>query len=208
MSNLATNRLVEIAVSVNTEYAELESMLQKSMARAVTIGGLLTEAKELAGHGNWGKWIKDNFPFSERTAQNYMRVFANYPELTKSATVADLTYREAVGLLAEPKQGMTELFLSDACDWTDALKWASQEWERILVLPNDIPSQSEMTPAKKILATAQEFINLEERQERIEKYLRVMRKAMTEAKQDDIFPMLPIELQQKVNDWVGETWIQ
>lgn len=103
MNAITKNRLAEIADVVNAEHDELETMLRDSMARAVKIGGLLTEAKKLAGHGNWGKWLNEYCHFSERTAQNYMRVFANYPELAKSATVADLTYKQALGLLTEAK---------------------------------------------------------------------------------------------------------
>jgi hypothetical protein len=51
------------------------------------IGGLLTEAKLQCGHGQWAKWIWDNFEYSESTAQNYMkasRLAAKFP------TVRDL----------------------------------------------------------------------------------------------------------------------
>jgi len=117
MNNITTSRLAEIANTVNAEHNELEAMLKaalkNSMARAVNIGGLLTEAKELAGHGNWGAWLKNNCQFSERTAQNYMRVFASYPELSKSATVADLTYKQALNLLTEPKA--KELEIHEIC---------------------------------------------------------------------------------------------
>lgn len=109
MNKLTISRLAEIANTVNAEHNELESMLKSSMARAVNIGRLLTEAKQLAGHGNWGAWLKNNCQFSERTAQNYMRVFASYPELSKSATVADLTYKQALGLLTEPKEPEYEI---------------------------------------------------------------------------------------------------
>jgi hypothetical protein len=39
------------------------------------IGKLLTEAKELVGHGNFKKYIKDNFDFSYPTANNLMNVY-------------------------------------------------------------------------------------------------------------------------------------
>lgn len=113
MNAITKNRLTEIADTVNAEHGELETMLRDSMARAVNIGGLLTEAKKLVGHGNWGRWLKNNCRFSERTAQNYMRIFANYPELAKNATVADLTYKQALGLLTESKE--PELEIHEIC---------------------------------------------------------------------------------------------
>jgi hypothetical protein len=103
MNALTTNRLHEIAETVKAEHAEIEIAMRESLARAVKVGELLTEAKQLVKHGEWGKWITDNCQFSERTAQNYMRIHERFPELAKAQPVADLTYREAVGLLAEPK---------------------------------------------------------------------------------------------------------
>ncbi len=106
-NGISKSRLQEIAETVNSEHAKIEGALREGLARAEEVGKLLTEAKELVKHGGWLQWIADNCKFSERTAQNYMRVAERYPELAKSATVADLTYREAVGLLAEPKHTAT-----------------------------------------------------------------------------------------------------
>ena len=97
-------RLVEIATFVNSEHVKCESAARASFTHAVNIGKLLNEAKELTLHGGWGVWLKTNCAFSERTAQNYMRLAERLPELTaKGATAADLTYRDAVLLLSEPK---------------------------------------------------------------------------------------------------------
>lgn len=98
-----TDRLNQIAAAVNTEHTLFEQAMRESLAHAVQAGSLLTEAKQLVKHGDWGKWIADHCEFSERSAQNYMRIAARFPELAKAQHVADLTYREAVGLLAEPK---------------------------------------------------------------------------------------------------------
>lgn len=70
-----------------TEKAAAIRTLAKTVAHdVVEIGRHLTEAKEAAGHGNWLPWLKREFGWSERTAQNFMRAF----ELTKSANFADL----------------------------------------------------------------------------------------------------------------------
>jgi hypothetical protein len=39
---------------------------------AAEAGGLLVKAKEEVGHGNFTKWIEDNFEGSERVARKYM----------------------------------------------------------------------------------------------------------------------------------------
>ena len=65
------------------------------------IGELLTEQKAGMKHGNWLPWIKENLPFSERTARDYLRFYDRREEL-KTARVADMA--EARKFLEVPKQ--------------------------------------------------------------------------------------------------------
>jgi hypothetical protein len=70
---------------------------------ALEAGRLLLEAKAGLPHGAWLPWLQENCAFPERTARLYMKVARELPahlEGDKSATVADLTLREAVDLLA------------------------------------------------------------------------------------------------------------
>lgn len=65
------------------------------------IGRLLIAAKATVPHGQWGSYLKDQVEFSERQAQNFMRVAREYeanPQL-----VADLgSIRKAIALLEVP----------------------------------------------------------------------------------------------------------
>lgn len=207
---ITNNRLAEIAATVQAEHTATMGALRESMAHAVNIGALLTEAKQLVKHGDWGKWIMDNCQFSERTAQNYMRVYAKYPQLAKSATVADLTYREAVGLLAESNQ--TKIIEPSAGGWIEKLDQAQRVTVEIQSLINEIkqanrnnvdPYTNDLTPARRMLAGVQELVKHEELEELVTAYCDLMRGAMLEASQDEIFPMLEPALQQKVNDWLA-----
>jgi len=203
---ITNNRLAEIAATVQIEHNATMGALRESMAHAVNIGALLTEAKQLVKHGDWGKWIMDNCQFSERTAQNYMRVYAKYPQLAKSATVADLTYREAVGLLAEPNQIKT--IEPSAGGWIEKLDQAQHAAVEIQSRINEIKQATEnttddLTPARRMLAVSQELVRREELDELVTAYCDLMRAAMVEASQDEIFPMLEPALQRKVNDWLA-----
>ena len=40
----------------------------------LTIGRCLTEAKQAIPHGEWLPWLNERVEFSERTAQNFMRL--------------------------------------------------------------------------------------------------------------------------------------
>lgn len=83
-------------------HEEIIGLMKRSLVSAIRIGELLTEQKGLLNHGEFGKWITANLPFTSRTAQNYMRVYKERDRL-KSETVSHLT--EAYQLLAEPEAG-------------------------------------------------------------------------------------------------------
>jgi hypothetical protein len=97
--------LGEIASRVNDEYALMTGDMTRAVQRAIRIGELLTQAKADVAHGEWLPWIQQNLVFSERHARKYMQVYAN------RSRVADLgasSLREAVALLAEPKDEPAE----------------------------------------------------------------------------------------------------
>ncbi len=94
-----TRPLEQIGTELRHEVDQAEQGFQSAVGHAIRAGELLNEAKGRVKHGEWLPWLKANFPASERTARNYMRL------AEKSATVADLpTIREAVAVLAQPKE--------------------------------------------------------------------------------------------------------
>jgi hypothetical protein len=52
---------------------ELRRVLQSGTADSIEIGRLLSEAKDQLDHGQWLPWLQQEFGYSARTAQNYMR---------------------------------------------------------------------------------------------------------------------------------------
>lgn len=87
-----------IATELRREVEAAETNFRSAVQHAIRAGELLIEAKSQLGHGEWLPWLEANFPGSERTAQNYMRM------ARKSACVADLpSIRDAIALLAEPQ---------------------------------------------------------------------------------------------------------
>jgi hypothetical protein len=102
--------LDELARTINAEHKLFGQQLQSSVAHARRAGELLLQVKQQVGHGHWLPWLKTNLTFSERTAQDYIRVARRWDELIGSnpQRVADLTYREAVKLLADRRAGEDE----------------------------------------------------------------------------------------------------
>jgi hypothetical protein len=95
---IAPASLQELAQQINQAHRGCEAAAKAGLQHAMNAGRLLIEAKKKVGHGQWLPWLKANFPFSERTAQGYMKVADEVPKLEgpKAKRVADLSYRDAL----------------------------------------------------------------------------------------------------------------
>lgn len=67
----------------------------------LTIGRGLLEAKALLSHGEWLPWLEERVEFSEKAAQNFMRLARHY---SNPQTLADLGSSKALMLLAVPEE--------------------------------------------------------------------------------------------------------
>ena len=83
-----------------------------TMLCAIEIGRRLNEVKELLAHGEWLPWLQREAPFSDRHAQNYIRIYREYgaaqqglfgPE-TNAKYISDLPINKALLLLAVPEE--------------------------------------------------------------------------------------------------------
>ncbi len=80
----------------------------------------LVEAKSLLPHGEWGKWLEKSVAYSQRTANDLMRIFNEYgsSQITflednlNSQTYANLSYSNALALLGLPTE-TREKFVED-----------------------------------------------------------------------------------------------
>jgi hypothetical protein len=98
--------LAVLAAQINHEHAQAEAALRSSLGHARAAGELLAQAKGRCGHGAWLPWLREHVRFSERTAQGYMRIAREWDRLQANPQpVADLTYREALQMLARPAGG-------------------------------------------------------------------------------------------------------
>lgn len=75
---------LETRILVQQHTSEIRSIMRRTAYDAIEIGQKLIEIKLRLGHGRFIDWLGAEFDWSERTAQNYMRV------ADKFATVADL----------------------------------------------------------------------------------------------------------------------
>lgn len=104
MSEITAIRTPEI---IAAEINSIKNQTQKIMLQAsIEIGRRLAEAKAAVGHGNWTKWLKQSVDYSDRTATNLMRIFAEYGNgqeklfgQSNQQAFAELSYTQAIALL-------------------------------------------------------------------------------------------------------------
>lgn len=84
-----------------------EQTKQVVLAASIEIGRRLTEAKGFVKHGQWSSWLKERVDYSQRTANNFMRIYKEYGEsglAEKSQSIANLSYTHALALLDVPAE--------------------------------------------------------------------------------------------------------
>lgn len=77
------------ATEINQLHQSIMQDLTNAVQSAILIGEKLLIQKKVVGHGNWGKWMKDNIDFSDSTAKRYIRLFEN-KQLVNRSRMTDL----------------------------------------------------------------------------------------------------------------------
>lgn len=88
---------------------EILDAQRKGGEAILTIGRCLNEAKDMLSHGEWLPWLAEKVGYSEKTAQNFMRLAR---EFSNPQALADLGATKALKLLALP-QDEREKFVED-----------------------------------------------------------------------------------------------
>lgn len=98
-----------IAVEINIIKNQTRRMM---LYNSIEIGRKLIEAKQMLEHGEWGNWLEEKVDYSQRTANNLMRIFEEYgstqitllEDNSNSQALANLSYTQAVALLGIPEE--------------------------------------------------------------------------------------------------------
>lgn len=100
--NLPQKSLAELKV-------EIKFHLGQMAGHAIEIGNLLIQAKEQVGHGNFGKWLEDNFNLTQQSANRFMRVAERFGKLN-----IDVQFQstQLITMLALP-EGEEEKFIAE-----------------------------------------------------------------------------------------------
>lgn len=113
MNELSNRNTSIIALEINNIKEQTQKIF---LLNSIEIGKRLIEAKQLVSHGEWGKWLEDSVYYSQRTANNLMKIYEEYGqdtlalkgELKDSQAIAKLNYTQAVALLSIPSDEREE----------------------------------------------------------------------------------------------------
>jgi hypothetical protein len=99
-----SSRLLALAADIRNEHEATAAALKRGLEHALRAGELLIEAKALLKHGQWLPWLRDHCAISDRTARLYTSLARNRAHIeAQIGSVADLSVRGAVALMATPK---------------------------------------------------------------------------------------------------------
>lgn len=95
--------------TIETITDDIVEAQRKGGEAVLTIGRCLIEAKDMLPHGEWLPWLAEKVGYSEKTAQNFMRLAR---EFSNPQAIADLGATKALKLLALPADER-EKFVAD-----------------------------------------------------------------------------------------------
>lgn len=132
---------------------------RKGGEAVLTIGRCLIEAKDMLRHGEWLPWLAEKVGYSEKTAQNFMRLAR---EFSNPQAIADLGATKALKLLALPADEREQFVAENNVVDMSArqLEQAIREREEALAREKAAEEarakmESDMKLAKELLASAQ-----------------------------------------------------
>ena len=105
MSNEIANQFQAEAVKLRELHGSIMQHARMTLANAIEAGDTLMRVKAGLAHGQWLPWLKANVPFSDRTAEKYMRCYERRAELkTKFESDSNFSLSEAYALIEGTSQ--------------------------------------------------------------------------------------------------------
>ena len=96
---------VQSRSSIDQITLEINFYKAQTAQNIIEIGKRLIEAKQQLQHGEWLPWLRDKVEFTERSAQNFMKIAQEY---SKTQPVAFLPYTKLLALLQVPEDEREE----------------------------------------------------------------------------------------------------
>lgn len=116
-----------------------EQTKQVVLFNSIEIGRRLTEAKAMVKRGTWGTWLKERVDYSQRTANNFMKIYQEYGRnglAEKSQALANLSYTQALALIDLPED--------ERARFADALKQKDTQMAKLTAEKTKVAAQIEV----------------------------------------------------------------
>jgi hypothetical protein len=99
--------LVGLAADIRSAIMDFNSHTSAAVEAVIHVGEKLAEAKSVVGHGRFLAWVAVNCDLSERSVQDYLRLYEHRDEVRVkyAAGAADFSMRAALKALATPMTG-------------------------------------------------------------------------------------------------------
>jgi hypothetical protein len=107
VSNLESP-LSGVAKKIGKAHAACEGAMKDGLQHALEAGRLLLDAKSKVKHGDFAAWVEKSCGITSRLSQRYMQIAREYPKLetANASRVADLSFRDALSLVANTSRKM------------------------------------------------------------------------------------------------------
>ncbi len=223
MSDMLVRTPEIIAIEINSIKEQTKNIV---LQNSIEIGRKLVEAKSLLPHGEWGKWLEKSVAYSQRTANDLMRIFNEYgsSQITflgdnlNSQTYANLSYSNALALLGLPsdtrekfveENNVEDMSARELKRAIDELKRVDKEKERAFKeRDRALEKISDLEEVNRILEEtfnegAEERNSLEEKVSELKKELEDIQSRKVESEDIDYIETME-EVQAEIDKIIGE----
>lgn len=223
MSDMLVRTPEIIAIEINSIKEQTRNIV---LHNSIEIGRKLVEAKSLLPYGEWGKWLEKSVSYSQRTANDLMRIFNEYgsSQITflgdnlNSQTYANLSYSNALALLGLPsdtrekfveENNVEDMSAREVKRAIDELKRVNKEKEQAFKeRDRALEKISDLEEVNRILEEtfnegAEERSSLEEKVSELKKELEDIQSRKVESEDIDYIETME-EVQAEIDKIIGE----
>lgn len=124
--------------------------LSKAAENYIEAGKRLIQAKAIVGHGNWAKWLDENFSLSQDTAENYMKLAKRFS--ANSETFRNLSPSKMIAMLALPAGDEKNFIDEQKAEGNDVSKMPTRQLKKAI---KECKQKTTTAPADKNTTTEQ-----------------------------------------------------
>lgn len=125
-------------VRVETLTAEILFFKRQAGESILEIGRRLVEAKQLIPRGEWGQWLEKRVEFSERSAQKFMKLAAEFDDPHALAVLGATKCLELLALPAEERESFLEEPHEVDGEYKTVEEMSSRELQQVIREKNEL----------------------------------------------------------------------